>query len=201
MHAVSSRAEGWPKSNSFHQTKRDETSTGQHAADYHGWLGNRVCGLIKHFHELMLNGNSAAPFRAFMQHRALLASRKIPVGPMLYYFGSRHRSEEYLYGEEIEAYLQDGIITHAGLAFSRDEKRKVYIQHKMLQDGKMLAGMLGRKANHKGTFYLCGPTWPVPDVFEAIVGALGEYDGMERSLAEQYIEDLKEEERYVLEVY
>jgi sulfite reductase (NADPH) flavoprotein alpha-component len=70
----------------------------------------------------------------------------------------------------------------------------------MLQDGKMLASMLGCKANLKGVFYLCGPTWPVPDVFEAIVGALGEYDGMERSLAEQYIEDL-EEEHYVLEVY
>lgn len=136
-----------------------------------------------------------------MQHRALLASQNIPVGPMLYYFGSRHRSEEYLYGEEIEAYIQDGIITHAGLAFSRDEKRKVYIQHKMMQDGKMLANMLGRKANQKGVFYLCGPTWPVPDVFEAIVTALDEYDGMDRSLAEQYIEDLKEEERYVLEVY
>lgn len=136
-----------------------------------------------------------------MQHRALLVSKKIPVGPMLYYFGSRHRSEEYLYGEEIEAFLQAGVITHAGLAFSRDEKKKVYIQHKMLQDGKMLADMLGQKQQQKGVFYLCGPTWPVPDVFEAIVGALGEYDGMERSFAESYIEDLKEEERYVLEVY
>ncbi|CCA78047.1 related to MET10-sulfite reductase flavin-binding subunit [Serendipita indica DSM 11827] len=146
-------------------------------------------------------GTGAAPFRAFMQHRALLASKKIPVGPMLYYFGSRHRSEEYLYGEEIEAFLQDGVITHAGLAFSRDEKRKVYIQHKMLQDGQMLSDMLGEKKGQRGVFYLCGPTWPVPDVFEAIVGALVEYDGLERSAAEQYIEDLKEEERYVLEVY
>ena len=143
----------------------------------------------------------AAPFRAFMQHRAFLATKKIPVGPMLYYFGSRHRSEEYLYGEEIEAFLHAGVITHAGLAFSRDEKRKVYIQHKMLQDGQMLSDMLGEKKGQRGVFYLCGPTWPVPDVFEAIVGALVEHDGVERSAAEQYIEDLKEEERYVLEVY
>ncbi|KAG8780448.1 hypothetical protein FRC16_003145, partial [Serendipita sp. 398] len=108
---------------------------------------------------------------------------------------------EYLYGEEIEAFLQDGVITHAGLAFSRDEKRKVYIQHKMLQDGRMLSDMLGQQKGQKGVFYLCGPTWPVPDVFEAIVGALVEYEGIDRAFAEQYIEDLKEEERYVLEVY
>ena len=44
---------------------------------------------------------------------------------MLYYFGSRYSSSEYLYGEEIEAWLQDGIITKAGLAFSRDTKKKV----------------------------------------------------------------------------
>ena len=120
---------------------------------------------------------------------------------MLYYFGSRHRYEEYLYGEEIEAYLRDGVITRAGLAFSRDEKRKVYIQHKMKDDAEMLAEMLGTSVAMRGAFYLCGPTWPVPDVFEAIIGALGEYDGMERKAAEEYIEGLKEEERYVLEVY
>lgn len=45
---------------------------------------------------------------------------------MLYYFGSRYSSSEYLYGEEIEAWLQDGIITKAGLAFSRDTKKKVF---------------------------------------------------------------------------
>jgi len=137
-----------------------------------------------------------------MQHREHLASQGIRVGPMLYYFGSRHRREEYLYGEEIEAYLQTGIITHAGLAFSRDGKRKVYIQHKMNEDGKVLAGMIGGgDVSSKGVFYLCGPTWPVPDVFEALVTALGKHNGMERSTAEAYIEDLKEAERYVLEVY
>ena len=52
--------------------------------------------------------------------------------------------------------MQDGIISHTGLAFSRDGKDKVYIQHKMQQDGKLLADMLD-----KGVFYLCGPTWSV----------------------------------------
>lgn len=133
-----------------------------------------------------------------MQHRAHLAAQGIQSGPLLYYFGSRHRSEEYLYGEEIEAYLADKVLTHAGLAFSRDQARKVYIQHKMQADAEMLATMLDSDA--KGVFYLCGPTWPVPDVHEALVGALVKYRGKEPEVAAQYIEDLKEEERYVLEV-
>ena len=143
-------------------------------------------------------GTGAAPFRAFLQHRALLASQGVPVGPVYYYFGSRHQSQEYLYGEEIEAFVLDGTITRAGLAFSRDGPRKVYIQHKMREDGAALARMLWDEA---GVFYLCGPTWPVPDVYEALVDALVGHAGIDRERAGAFLEGLKEEERYVLEVY
>ena len=142
-------------------------------------------------------GTGAAPFRAFLQHRALLASRGVPLGPVYYYFGSRHQASEYLYGEEIEAYIADGTIARAGLAFSRDGKKKVYIQHKMLEDAEALVRMLH---DEQGVFYLCGPTWPVPDMYEALVNALVKYKGFTAESAGEYLESLKEE-RYVLEVY
>jgi len=50
-------------------------------------------------------------------------------------------------------------------------------------------------------FYLCGPTWPVPDVYEALVNALVKYKDTTLARAGEYLESLKEEERYVLEVY
>ena len=142
-------------------------------------------------------GTGAAPFRAFLQHLALVARQGEEVGPVYYYFGSRHQGAEYLYGEEIEAFVLDGIITRAGLAFSRDGPKKVYIQHKMLEDSEALANMLH---DEKGVFYLCGPTWPVPDVYEALVNALVKYKGSDPIKAGEYLESLKEEERYVLEV-
>ena len=143
-------------------------------------------------------GTGAAPFRAFLQERAWQAQQGEAVGPVYYYFGARHQSEEYLYGEEIEAYILDRTITKAGLAFSRDGPRKVYIQHKMLEDSQALAEMLH---DDRGVFYLCGPTWPVPDVYEALVGALVKYKGQDQEKAGAFLESLKEEERYVLEVY
>ena len=143
-------------------------------------------------------GTGAAPFRAFLQYRAHLAAQGTPVGPTYYYFGSRHQSQEYLYGEEIEAFILDGTITRAGLAFSRDGLRKVYIQHKMREDGADLARMLWAE---QGVFYLCGPTWPVPDVYEALVDGLVPFAGLDREKAGAFLEGLKEEERYVLEVY
>ena len=142
-------------------------------------------------------GTGAAPFRAFLQYLAWRAERGEKIGPVYYYFGSRYQGAEYLYGEEIEAFILDGVITKAGLAFSRDGPKKTYIQHKMLEDSEELANML---YDQKGVFYLCGPTWPVPDVYEALVNALGKYKGVSSEAAGEYLESLKELERYVLEV-
>ncbi|KEI37723.1 uncharacterized protein L969DRAFT_83037 [Mixia osmundae IAM 14324] len=133
-------------------------------------------------------GTGAAPFRAFIQERAWQKSQGIEVGELLYYFGSR---------EELEAYLQDGVVTRLGLAFSRDTSKKVYIQHKMVEDGSQIADLL---VNKKALFTLCGPTWPVPDVYEALCNALVT-KGKSLEEAQAYIEELKEDERYVLEVY
>jgi sulfite reductase (NADPH) flavoprotein alpha-component len=63
--------------------------------------------------------------------------------------------------------------------------------------------MLGKNTtgSKKGIFYLCGPTWPVPDVFETLTSALAKYDNMTKEEPGEYLEGLKEEARYVLEVY
>jgi sulfite reductase (NADPH) flavoprotein alpha-component len=148
-------------------------------------------------------GTGAAPFRAFAQMRAHQMSQGVDVSTdSSYFFGSRHRSEEYLYGEELEAWRDAGVIGNLGLAFSRDQKHKIYIQHRIKEHGRTLAKqLLAEDPKNQGYFYLCGPTWPVPDIFNALSEALVEEGNMTREQAEQYLEDLKESERYVLEVY
>lgn len=142
-------------------------------------------------------GTGMAPFRAFIQDREFVKQSGTAVGDMSLYFGSRHRAMEYLYGEELDAYHQDGLLTDLRLAFSRDQAKKIYIQHKIAEDGDRLFELLTK---HKGHFYLCGPTWPVPDIKAALISAFvkGGYTAEE---AEEYLEKMKEEERYVLEVY
>ena len=153
-------------------------------------------------------GTGAAPFRAFIQAREVQRAQGKEIGPLFYYFGSRYQSAEYLYGEELEAYLRDGILTHMGLAFSRDTPHKVYVQHKIKQDGQRLAELLapellGQSSDDpgkKGIFTLCGPVWPVPDIHAALVEAFSEL-GLTKEQAEAKLDELKEQERYVLEVY
>jgi len=99
-------------------------------------------------------GTGLAPFRAFVQERALQRQQGKEIGLVFLYMGSRHQREEYLYGEEWEAYRDSGIITLLGLAFSRDQPKKVYIQDLMRRSLKEVVDAFISK---KGCFYLCGP--------------------------------------------
>jgi sulfite reductase (NADPH) flavoprotein alpha-component len=145
-------------------------------------------------------GTGLAPFRAFVQERAWQKEQGMEIGEVFLYMGARHQREEYLYGEEWEAYQDAGIITLLGRAFSRDQPQKIYIQDRMRQTLDDIRRAYLRK---DGAFYLCGPTWPVPDV-QAVLEEAVEVEGraMGKKLeGPKEIERLKEELRYVLEVY
>ncbi|CAG8580526.1 1728_t:CDS:1, partial [Ambispora gerdemannii] len=142
-------------------------------------------------------GTGMAPFRAFVEERAYQKSKGIDVGPIILYFGSRNRSMEYLYGEELEAYHAEGVLTHLRLAFSRDQPQKVYIQHKMQEDAELLHDYLLKQ---EGWFYLCGPTWPVPDVRDAIMDSFVKAGQLSVREANDRVNRLKDLERYILEV-
>ncbi|EDN09931.1 conserved hypothetical protein [Histoplasma mississippiense (nom. inval.)] len=114
-------------------------------------------------------GTGLAPFRAFVQHRALEKAQGKDIGSVLLYMGSRHQREEYCYGEEWEAYQAAGVITLLGRAFSRDQPQKIYIQDRMRQT---LPEITQAYIREQGAFYLCGPTWPVPDVTAVLEEAI-----------------------------
>ncbi|KAF1925984.1 uncharacterized protein M421DRAFT_423264 [Didymella exigua CBS 183.55] len=148
-------------------------------------------------------GTGLAPFRAFVQERAYQKQRGEEIGEVMLYMGSRHQREEYLYGEEWEAYQDAGIITLLGRAFSRDQPQKIYIQDRMRQT---LSDIRRAYLEKEGSFYLCGPTWPVPDVTEVLQEAIEVDHKMKNPDARKVnsrreIETLKDEGRYVLEVY
>ncbi|OCL09784.1 sulfite reductase flavo protein component [Glonium stellatum] len=149
-------------------------------------------------------GTGLAPFRAFVQERAYQKQQGHEIGDVLLYMGSRHQREEYLYGEEWEAYQDAGVITLLGRAFSRDQPQKIYIQDRMRQT---LSDIRKAYLRDEGSFYLCGPTWPVPDVTavlqEAVEMEHAEKHGKggKKVDSRREIETLKEAQRYVLEVY
>lgn len=149
-------------------------------------------------------GTGAAPFRAYIQARAVQKRQGHEIGPMIYIFGSRYKHAEYLYGEELEAYEKDGIVKVL-TAFSRDQKHKIYIQNRIEQNQKDILDLLipekGAGEERKGLFTLCGPTDPLPDVQEALIKGYMAKTGKSHADGEAWLEELKEEERAVYEVY
>jgi sulfite reductase (NADPH) flavoprotein alpha-component len=145
-------------------------------------------------------GTGLAPFRAFVQYRAMQKAQGKEIGSILLYMGSRHQREEYLYGEEWEAYQDAGVITLLGRAFSRDQPQKIYIQDRMRQT---MSHIIEAYIKEQGSFYLCGPTWPVPDVTEVLQEAIARHAKVQGKKVDprKEIERLKDELRYVLEVY
>ncbi|VEU20587.1 DEKNAAC101398 [Brettanomyces naardenensis] len=145
-------------------------------------------------------GTGLAPFKAFVEERQYQKEHGEDIGEIYLYLGSRHKKQEYLYGEYWEAYLSSHILTYVGAAFSRDQPQKVYIQDKIRENLDELTELVCRKDGH---FYLCGPTWPVPDItacLEDIYTSEAAKTGKKIDAAEE-VEKMKEEGRYVLEVY
>ncbi|KAL8853950.1 MAG: hypothetical protein Q9221_001258 [Calogaya cf. arnoldii] len=145
-------------------------------------------------------GTGLAPFRAFVQHRAWEKEQGREIGSVLLYMGSRHQREEYCYGEEWEAYQDAGVITLLGRAFSRDQPQKIYIQDRMRQT---MGDIIQAYLKEEGAFYLCGPTWPVPDVTNVLEDAIARDAKTlgKKTDPHKEIERLKDQLRYVLEVY
>ena len=54
------------------------------------------------------------------------------------FYGDQHFTTDFLYQIEWQRWLKDGVLTRMDVAFSRDTDKKVYVQHRMLENSKEL---------------------------------------------------------------
>jgi sulfite reductase (NADPH) flavoprotein alpha-component len=139
-------------------------------------------------------GTGVAPFRAFLQEREELGIDS----PAWLFFGDRHFRTDFLYQAEWQKWLRDGVLTRMDVAFSRDQTEKVYIQHRMRDKGRDLYTWLEDGA----IFYVCGDAKRMAhDVHEELIGIVETHGKRSRREAEEYVETMKVEKRYLRDVY
>lgn len=68
------------------------------------------------------------------------------------FFGCRNKAEDYIYEDELAKYLEDGTLAKLHVAFSRDQEKKVYVQHMMRDNMNEIYKML----EAGGHVYVCG---------------------------------------------
>jgi sulfite reductase (NADPH) flavoprotein alpha-component len=144
-------------------------------------------------------GTGLAPFRAFVEQRKCEKSKGIKVGPMTLFFGGRYSKAEYYYRDEFEAFEAEGLVKCCN-AWSRDTAKKVYVQHKITEEGDNIWRDLGMEGS-KGAFFLCGSKQPEKDVFAAILQIFQTKGGMTEAQSRAKMEQLQAAGRYVTEVY
>ncbi len=139
-------------------------------------------------------GTGIAPFRCFLAERDSTGA----TGKNWLFFGEQHFASDFLYQTEIQNWLETGVLTKVNTAFSRDEQEKVYVQHKMLQHGAEFFEWL-----HAGSYvYVCGTKDPMSvDVEQTLLQIIEKFGERSKEEAEQFLDDMKEEGRYVKDVY
>ena len=139
-------------------------------------------------------GTGIAPFRAFMQQRA---ADEAP-GKNWLFFGNPHFTEDFLYQVEWQRYVKDGVLTRIDLAWSRDQKEKVYVQDKLREQG----AELWRWINDGAHIYVCGDANRMAkDVEQALLEVIAEFGGMDTEAADEFLSELRVERRYQRDVY
>ncbi|XP_039487682.1 NADPH--cytochrome P450 reductase isoform X1 [Drosophila santomea] len=143
-------------------------------------------------------GTGLAPFRGFIQERQFLRDEGKTVGESILYFGCRKRSEDYIYESELEEWVKKGTL-NLKAAFSRDQGKKVYVQHLLEQDADLIWNAIGE---NKGHFYICGDAKNMAvDVRNILVKILSTKGNMSEADAVQYIKKMEAQKRYSADVW
>ena len=139
-------------------------------------------------------GTGIAPFRAFLQEREVTNSS----GKNWLFFGDQTRENDFIYENELKDMLNKNILTKLDLAFSRDQKEKLYVQHKIYENKKDFFSWI----ENGSIIYICGDaTKMAKDVEDIILKIISEENNCSLNDSIEYLNKLKKEKRYLRDVY
>jgi sulfite reductase (NADPH) flavoprotein alpha-component len=138
-------------------------------------------------------GTGVAPFRAFVQERRATEAS----GRSWLFFGDRQFTHDFLYQLEWQDALKDGSLSRLDLAFSRDQAQKIYVQHRIWEQRSELVDWLEGGAH----FYVCGDKGMGKDVRAAVARAFEDVKSLSPDQAEQTLQSLERDRRYLQDVY
>jgi sulfite reductase (NADPH) flavoprotein alpha-component len=139
-------------------------------------------------------GTGIAPFRAFLEDRKATAAK----GKNWLFFGNPYSATDFLYQKELDAFQADGTLSRLDLAWSRDQKEKIYVQNLMVHQGAELWKWLKNGA----AFYVCGDASRMAkDVDQALLKIAETHGNLTPEEAAGFIAQLKKDKRYLRDVY
>jgi sulfite reductase (NADPH) flavoprotein alpha-component len=139
-------------------------------------------------------GTGIAPFRAFVEQRAETGAS----GDNWLFFGDRNFDSDFLYQLEWQRYLKQGVLTRLDVAFSRDQRQKIYVQDRI----RLQSQEVFRWIESGAAIYVCGDSKRMAgDVNDALIDVFEKEGGMDTEAAAAKLKVLRSEGRYQRDVY
>ncbi len=139
-------------------------------------------------------GTGIAPFRSFIQER----DNREASGKNWLIFGERTFTQDFLYQVEWQKYLKSGVLNKLDVAFSRDQKDKIYVQDRLLEN----APQVWKWIEEGAYIYVCGDAnLMAKDVHNTLINIIETESQLNKEEAEQMLNNLRKEKRYQRDVY
>ncbi|RUS69230.1 hypothetical protein EGW08_023009 [Elysia chlorotica] len=138
-------------------------------------------------------GTGLAPFRSAIHQRC--AGGK---GGLVLFFGCRSENKDFFCKDEWTDFTQQGLLK-VFTAFSRDQEEKIYVQHRVREQGALLWKMIQEQNAY---FYIAGNAKSMPDdVKEALVDVVSKQGAMTSVDATLYVQQLEKSRRFQVEAW
>lgn len=138
-------------------------------------------------------GAGIAPFISFIQHRYFQKAS----GKNWLFFGECNKAFDYYY----ESYLEDlksKNFLDITTAFSRDQKEKIYVQHRLLENKTGIWEWIKNGA----IVYVCGDARKMAvDIDKALLSIFQEEGSMDEAAAHAFLKELISNKHYLKDVY
>ena len=139
-------------------------------------------------------GTGVAPFRGFLQDREATAA----TGPAWLFFGARRFTHDFLYQLEWQDWLKSGVLRRIDLAFSRDQRQKIHVPHRMWEARQALYRWLRDGAY----LYVCGDAKAMAkDVHAMLLAIIADQSGGDTESAAAELREMQQAGRYCRDVY
>ena len=139
-------------------------------------------------------GTGVAPFRAFVQER----SERGASGRNWLFFGEQHAHCDFLYQAEWQDYLNNGALARLDVAFSRDQKQKIYVQDRLREQAVEMYRWIESGAH----IYVCGSKSPMSeDVDAALADIIATQGSVSLEAAHERLEQMALDDLYLKDVY
>jgi sulfite reductase (NADPH) flavoprotein alpha-component len=138
-------------------------------------------------------GTGIAPYRAFLQERESRGRQ----GENWLLFGNRHFHRDFLYQSDWIKYRDSGLLDRISVAFSRDQTERIYVQDRLLDEGAEIYAWLQEGAQ----IYVCGGIEMEKAVSQSLTQVWQTHANTSDELAQEAIDSLRAQGRYLKDVY